>query len=248
MAWAASGTSAVGNNKTSASTWALWGSVATIAGEYLIVILATDNLATTDGDGNNHTSFTGSTDGETWTKLAEFTNGQGAAAAGATVSIWRSSAILDTSTPQVTANFSAAVTAKAFVCLGFTVAAGSTISIAGTTQTLANDGADPGSMTLGSLTSSEYLWIRGIGIETSGQTITPTTNWTTLGSTSSSGGGGATNMGAAGEYHIATGTTDTSDPTVASADCASILLALLETAAAATRVPFYRPYTQLLAH
>lgn len=239
MAIAAGTATGTNSENTSASTFGL-GSVASAVGEFIILVLATDNITTTDTQSNNHTSITGGD--VTWTKVGEFTNGNAAANAGATVSMWISSACVSTNTSLGTANLSGAVAAKAYTLNGFTVGAGNTLQPnAAAIQTLATDAADPASMTLGSLANQEHLWVRGIASETNSDTApTPTSTWTILTnniSSSSTGGGAAANMAALGERLIATATTATSNPTHVAADNANILAAFDEVTPAGVVIP-----------
>lgn len=206
------------------------------AGEVIVVVIAVDNNQTTDGD-EAAVSFSTETNGNTYSKACEFTNGQGGAQSGATVSVWYS-LLTNATTSGNTATFnltnSASRDASSYRSMEFTIAASSTISVAGTCQTLANDNADAGSQTISGLSSSEYLFFRGIASETDTGAISSTTaSYTSnAGATCTAGGGEATNMCATMEYRILTGTGDTSDPTMAdtTADRASVYVALLETA------------------
>jgi len=208
-----------------------------------VLVVAVDNNQTTDGDEGAVTSVTDSSGGNTWTKAAEFCNGQGAAQAGTTCSIWYTKATATVST-SVTANFSNATSrdASAAICKSFRMAAGSTVSVQGT-ATLANDAADPGSLNV-TTPNAEFLRIRGIAGETSVATfLTPTTNWIDIGGDQSAGGSAATNQAVRGEFIISTGTGDASDPTWTAVDCASVYVAFKETLAAATKSfpPFSAP-------
>ena len=112
----------------------------------------------------------------------------------------------------------------------FTVAAGNALDVAGTPQDLANDGVDPGSMTISGLTSGEYLFVRSTASERDATTWTPTTNYTTSNCDTTTGGGSAANMNICGEFRVLTGTGDTSDPTGTAVDNASIFIAFKEAA------------------
>jgi hypothetical protein len=238
VAIASVGAGLAANDSTAGTTWAIWGGFGTAVGDFVVAFIASDNVVTTDGNTNTHQSLVTDASEVTWTKVYEFTNGQGAANAGACLSMWLSTACPDTELGPTTVAFSGSLTKKAMVAQRFTVGAGNTLGInAATPATLANDGADPGSLALGSLSNSEHLWVRGIAAETnSDNTVTPSTNWTGIGGGaggSTTGGGAAANMAAGGEYRILTGTTATSDPTWVSADCASILAAFDEVVGAA---------------
>jgi len=198
------------------------------AGNIAILWFAGDNTATVDGNDQLLSSVTDSK-GNSWTVQRCFTNAQGAAAAGATVCLaWsKITTTLVSGTDTITANFSS-ITAKAILTREFTVAAGATIAVAGTPQDLANDAADPGSMTISDLASGEYLFVRAIALERANAAITPTANYTNAGNNGTSGGAAASNMNVAGEFRIFTGTSDTSDPTATAVDNANIFIAFRE--------------------
>lgn len=96
------------------------------AGNVGIFCVSTDNVTTTDGISNNHTSVTDS-GGNAWIKLIEYTNGNGTAALGATASIWASliTSTLTSAVGVVTANFTS-LTAKCVGLSSYTLAAGHT--------------------------------------------------------------------------------------------------------------------------
>ena len=195
-----------------------------------IIVVAANNLTGTDGNNNEHVGITDAA-GNTWTKAREFTNGQGAADAGVTVSVWYSKATANLpGSSNVTVDFSASITAKAVTCWEFTMDAAQNVALDGDAD-LANDGADAGAITLSGLANIAHLWLRGTGAESATTTYTADADYTTFTHTTSttSGGGGATNIGARGEFRIFTGTGDTNDPTVSGAvDHASVLVALSE--------------------
>src|SRR5712691_2263300 len=74
------------NNNTSSQTWAFTTSAALSLNNLGVIVLATDNLATTDGNTSDHLAIT-DTAGNTWTKAREYTNSRAALAGGVTVSI-----------------------------------------------------------------------------------------------------------------------------------------------------------------
>jgi hypothetical protein len=227
MAWASVASSNDSDfNKASATTWTAQLQANHAVGDVIVLVLATDNVSTTDGNTTLHSGITDS-QSNTWTKLHEFTNGQGSAAAGATVSAWvcKVTTALVQSIDVLAVTFSSAVVAKVYISNDFTVSAGSTISVL-SPQDLANDALDPGSMAISGLTSGEYLFLRGIASEGLATTGTATTNYTPITPRGSSGGSATTNVSAWAEWRILTGTGDTSNPTVAAVDSASIFLAL----------------------
>src|SRR3990167_3691155 len=136
MSWASVGTLGAGNSISAGTTVAITTSATAEAGNFVLVTVALDNTGTTDSDFSEVSSITDSAGGNTWTKCAEYTNGQGSAAAGVTISAWRS--ILTNqiaSGGTITANLANSVTSKALSAWEFTLGAGSTVSIAGSVQT-----------------------------------------------------------------------------------------------------------------
>ena len=202
-----------------------------------IIVVATDNLTGTDGNNNEHVGITDAAS-NSWTKAREFTNGQGAAAAGVTVSVWYSKAGANlASGGNVTVDFSGSITAKAVTCWEFTMDTTKVIQVDGGAD-LANDGADAGAITLSGLANIEHLWLRGTGVENNGTTYTASTNYTTFTHTSSTTSGNpvASNIGARGELRVFTGTSDSTDPTTAAADNASAMVVLSEAVPSLRRV------------
>lgn len=236
MAWTNIGTIASGKSTTSGTTVAgtVGGSGAAI-GDVLVAYCAKDNASTVDAATSEFSSIA-DTQGNTWTKAREYCNGQGFANAGATVAIFYCH--VTTAIPAadtITVTISDARTAKAFSVEQFRPWGGSTISVAGGSD-LANDGADPGSMSVGGLASNEYLFARAIASESSDATaLTVTANHTAIASEQIADTGiSASSMAVRGEWRIVTATSDTSDPTLFSADHASVMVAFLETT---TRIP-----------
>lgn len=205
-------------------------------GHLVVMIIAVDNSQTTDGDEGAVTSITDTAGSNVWSKAAEFCNGQTAAQAGATCSIWYCQAVSQiTGATTITVNFSNAASRdkSCITYRSFTVGAGSTVAIEGTPATLANDGADPGSLnvTTGLI---ECLRVRGIAAESSTATaLSPTDGtWTAFSGQTTAGGGSTANMAVRGEFKISTATGAASDPTLFAADCASVYVAFKEVVAA----------------
>ncbi len=234
--WASLGAFTAENNKVAGASWSgIAIDTSAAVDNVIVLVLATDNLTTTDGQTNNHTSIT-DTKGNTWTKRSEFTNGQGAAAAGATVSIWTTkvTTALTAGTDTLTANFSGSITAKAIHSQRFSVGAGNVVSLDAGPSDLANDAADAGSITLSGATAKEHLWIRAQSVELSSASYTASTNYAVFGGVlsgaSTSGGAGASNIHARGEFRILNATSDSTDPTTIAADQAGTYIALNEAA------------------
>lgn len=236
MAWSLVNNTFLANRTTAGTSLTSAAVTNTVeVGNAHLILIALDNSGTGDGDNGEVTSVTDSA-GNTYTKLGEFTNGNGSAGAGATASLWYSilTSQLTSGAGTVTANFSSR-TAVAMMGWEATLTSPGQITVAGSLQTLANDAADPGSMTVGSLPSREYLWLRVIASESNDITgLTVSAGFTTMNLSRANTGTSNTSMIVRGEYIIATGTTKTSDPTLYSADHASLFIALQEDPLSAT--------------
>ncbi len=216
------GTLATANNNASSSSWAPTTSAALEVGNLAVCVLAIDNINSSDGDNTEVTNVTDSAS-NTWIKAKEYTNGQGAASSGTTVSVWYVVATTQLDLGgTVTFNFSSATTAKALKCSEFTKSSGSNIFIEGVNQD-ATDGAAPPSLTATGSNNVEHLWVRGIALEAATTAFTKTTGWTKVNISSSSG-----NMTAAWEFRIATETSATSAPVLDAVDNSSVIFGLYE--------------------
>jgi hypothetical protein len=215
------------NNKVAGASWNFVTGADLEAGNLGVMIVSADNLGTSTGNTSEHTSVTDAA-GNTWIKQREYSLTQGSAAAGQTVSVWTTIATTTlTAGSNITVNFSASVTAKASTVWEFTISDTTPLSIGGAMDDW-DGGADPKSMSLSSLTSRPYLWIRAVGSESSTFGWTAGTNYTAFETLSATTAGApvASNAAARGEFRIFTGTGDTSDPTGVAADNASIYMAL----------------------
>ena len=232
-AWVAVGTILNANDGSAAASWAPVTSATLEVGNVAICVLAKDETGTgtTDSACGQSTTTTDAA-GNTWIRFIEWCNMQTSTAEnGATVSIWLTAATTQlTSGAAITFNFSASTTRKAATCMEFTATHS---SYAGAFNVLSNDAADPGSLTTTTLQVREHLFVRGIGCESNVTTYTADTDYiafTGQGAASTSDSGtAATSMGARGEYRIATeAVSAASDPTYATADCASAMTSLNE--------------------
>lgn len=200
-----------------------------------VIMIGVDNFQTTDGDEGAVTGVVDSA-GNTWTKALEFTNGQGAAQAGITCSVWYVKAGIELPLGgTITASFSNPTSRDASCVRAweFTIGAGNVVTVEAT-GTLANDGADPGSLDV-TTPNAEFLRLRVTALEIdSGAAVTATVGWTNMVSTGSrtSGGVSDTNVKISSEYKISTETSSASNPTVDVADCASCYVAFKEAAPA----------------
>lgn len=233
MAFATGGTLGTGVSSTSAASFTLTTATNTLAaGDIGLLVVSTDNTATTDGDAGEHTSVSGGTGN--WTKLGEFTNGNGAAAAGCTVSLWLFTATGAVAVGTVvTMSLASAVVDKAASFWKFTVGAGNTVQLstdpASNPLTNATDGAAGyGSLAFSGLPSKERLYFRGLSKEANSTTqITPSTGFTAI--TAARSRNSTLAMTVRGEFRINTSTGETSNPTLAvTGDTSSVFVALEE--------------------
>lgn len=202
------------------------------SGSFMVCIIACDNIGTTtDGDKGDITSVADDA-GNTYTKAIQFTNVQGGAASGATVAVYYCELTTGvTSSNTLTVTYNGSPTATAAALFKVTKGGSTTIGVEGT-STLANDGADPGSMTISSLSNIEHLWFRVTAYESPVVAPTITSTWNNTFSPTAgqatSGGGSASNMGIFCEHKVSTSTSETSDPTLSATDNASVLVAFYE--------------------
>jgi hypothetical protein len=226
--FASVGTLGTGVRSTGGTSTTITTSATAEAGNVVIVAVGKDNTQTTDGATNEVTGVTDSA-GNTYEKAGEFTNGEGSAGAGATVAVFLSQleTQLDSGgTITVTHDSQTDVACSAWE---FTTTL-STIALAGTAQTLANDAADPGSMSISGLAEGSRLYFRAIASESETATApTPTSDYTAIdGAVSTTAGQPHANICIAGEFRIVSGTGSTSDPTLEDVDSASLFIAIGE--------------------
>lgn len=209
---------------TGGTTWNGTTSAAINSGDLLIFLTGGDNLDAADGE--TAVVSTVSVGGQALTKLREYTNGQGAPAAGATVSVWvlqNSLAKAGGSATQIT--FSGSIAANSFIgrCYAFTMDNAQTLTEVDHAFSTGDGSVEPGDITLSGLVNAPYLFFRFIGIEGSTVLGANSTGWT--------GQTGAANgvVSVGSESHIVTATTDTSTVDLAAAlDSASVMVALSE--------------------
>jgi hypothetical protein len=231
MAITSAGNRGTGASTTSGTTLGVThAAVSSTVGQVVLLTVAFDNTGTTDAD---HDEIQGIADTglNTWTKLGEYTNGQGSAAAGTTVSVWMSKITTQLDSGNtITVTFKNTIEAKCGSAWAFDVGANKTLSVVSSNPN-ATDGSNGwGSVTINGLSSLERLWFRGLSKETNSLTsMTVTGGYTQITATRSGSGTAATEQIVRGEFIIATATEHTSNPTLAvSADNAAIFMALEE--------------------
>lgn len=207
-----------GSEKVSDTSFGISPSAAITVGKIAFLLAVTDNTPTTDGVSTDHTGVA-DTDGHTWTKVFERTNSTGAAADGATASLWWTKVTSEIGTGDVvTLTIGTARTAKILGLFEVSVGAGNTIALAAGGSTFREtDVANPAALTLSGLASKEYLLLGLAGSENVQITWTEDADYTNVYAAEgfgSTGGGGATNVAARIGYRIATLTGDTFQPSV----------------------------------
>ncbi len=221
------GTGTSSSSSTSIATTTATNSLA--AGDTCILVCATDNTTTTDGNSNDHTACSDNASAGTWEKLYEYTNGEGAAGSGITVSVWMLYATAALATGSVvTVTLGTARTDKVTSLWKFTSGFKLRLATAATGNvTDASNGF--GSVNFSGLSSLQRLYFRGLGKEANSTTgITVSTSFTNI--TAQRSRNNAAAVLVRGEFRINTSTGETSNPTLAvSGDTAGVWVALEET-------------------
>jgi hypothetical protein len=239
MAIARVGSRGSGLHTTSAASWQVTPLVTYTVGSVILLYATTDNdsVATSTGTTNRHLSVT-DPKGNTWVKVGEYSNGQGAAAAGVTQSLWVCNITTQLETTDlITITLAEAVVDKAATTDGYTVAAGNTLQAVGTPQYAAVNAANGfGSSTISGLTSKERLYFRVGGKEANSTTNITVSSGFSL-ATSVRSRNNASAVLNRTEYRINTSTGETSNPTFAVVgDTASIFAAFEEVTPSTTLV------------
>lgn len=226
MAIASVGSLGTGVSGVSGTTIVFSPSAQLDAGNLGVLVIAADNVGTTDADFSEVASVVDSV-GNWYRKVGEFTNGQTAAGAGVTCSVWITRATFTLTTGgTVTVTFANTIVDKCCSFWEFTV--GANVGVYGKNQNATDASNGFGSLTVGSLASRSYLFFRGLAKEANSTTVlTVTTNYTAI--TVARSRNNALAVLVRGEFRIVTATTETSNPTMAvSGDTASVMVALGE--------------------
>jgi hypothetical protein len=204
------------------------------AGQLIVLIAASDNEDTTDGETSLHSTLT--VDGHSATKLKEWTNTVGGASGdGTTVSVWMLVAPADIpSGATVLKTFNVGRDAKAITGYVFDVPSIAPLTLDGT-STLSADAAQPPSMSATATDSVYHLWVRGIALEGDDVTLGvlyTTPGWIAFDGIGTSTGGATTNQSVRGEWKISEGTAsgNTKPALMASADSANVIVGIRLTA------------------
>jgi hypothetical protein len=227
MAITTAGTLGTGASGVSGTTLITTTTATLNVGQVGILVIGSDNTATTDAD---HSEITGVVDsvGNVWTKCAEYTNGNGAAATGVTSSVWQTYATVQIPIGgTITATLGTARVDKCASAWKFN--AGGPLTQAAAAVGNATDGAGGfGSVNFTGLASAARLYFRGLVKEVNTTTqITPSGSFTAITVIRSRNNTNAVSV--RGEFRINTSTGETSNPTLATVgDTAGVFLALTD--------------------
>lgn len=235
-AWSSIATLGTGSEKVSDASVNMTTSAAAEAGNVIIVCVAMDNPDAADGD-TDDLSVTDSA-GNIYTQIVERENAQGAAAGGAIAGVFYSVVTSQLSSGgTITATIDTTVVAKAVSAWEFSMSVGNAVQVAGT-NTAADDGADPTSVSIGSLANQEHLFVHCLAAEgPQTDAYTWDVNYTQFGGDGTTGAAVASNMHVRGGYRILTATSSAVNVTsdTADRDYAQVAGALDEITAAASR-------------
>lgn len=209
MAWAATAGRGGANTKT-AGTQVSGSPTGNIpAGAICFVGVATNNAGASDGNTSEHAIS--DTDGNTWTKLREYTNAEGAGAAGVTVSLHATKVTtqIDT-TDTITLTCATSVATKTMCFWEASVAGGKTFQLNTGQNGEASASTTGPSMTIGSLANAEHLFLAMEGLEgPSGDSYTRDADYTSAASRGTTGSTDDTNITGFLSRRILTATGDT---------------------------------------
>ena len=237
MAFASVGTLGAAFTKTSNQASASLTTTATLeAGNLGIYYVAVDNFASTDGDSSEVTGVVDSA-GNTWTKIVEWTNSDGASQAGVTTSVWYVVATNQlTSGGTITASYTNATSrdCTAHCAWEFTLGSAS-VEVVGTDTDVKEDSGSHPTLDVTTDGVTEHLRIQVAGGDNaSGGSGGADTGWTHMAFTSATGGSSTSNTCCDGQYLITTAANASTVHGVSGATAANaqVYAALKEAAAA----------------
>lgn len=218
-----------GPSAASSTSWTLTTTAAVDVGEIGVLRTASDNISSVDGDNNEIVSVTGGTG--TWDKLSEYTNSQGAAAAGVTISAWVFTPSGSNAIGTVlTITLASARTQKVAALEKWTTGSGTSLrqtTEAAVVTSQVDAGGGFGASSYTGLTNLERLYLRVLGAEMSTTaSVSPTSGFSALSTFRSST---SSPVSLLGEQRVATSTGETSNPSFTPvADKAGMFFALEE--------------------
>lgn len=247
MSWSHIAQIANGNSLDANQTsFVLTTTAAAEVGNVLVMLIAKDNATTGGGDTDAEITDVVDSVGNVWRRIANETNA-GTVQTTTACCVWYTQVTIELpSGGTVTSTFAGTTTgndATAGIIQEFSVTTGNYIAFRGSgsgdVAVLATDAADPGAITLGSLTSQEYLWIHGLSAEgESTDAYTWDADYTQFTVAGANTGTASTSQHITGGFRVFTGTTDTVDVAsdTADRDYAQVLCVLREVASGAGTV------------
>lgn len=235
------GSIGTGNAKSANSEFSFNTGLSITTGQLVVLVVATDNDSSADGDNNEHLTVT--IDGHSMTQILEYTNSEGSADAGVTVSAWYWKATTNVaSAVAIVTTLTSGKTAKAASGRIFNIPYEYTVSIDGT-QTGGTSAADPESLIATGGNSGKHIWIRGIGVEDNHADVgllEQTVDWAAFSGDGTEGGLTDSNISVRAEFKISDGTSSgASNPSISSTpDTASVLVGLLISVASTIILPY----------
>ena len=197
------------------------------AGQFVVAVLAADNLGTVDGETNEHLKL--AIGPMSLSKVYEYSNAGGGVAQGATCSIWVGTATSQIgSGSSVAPTFSGPTQYKALTAWKFSMAPGNAIDLDKLPVARIDKNADPGALTISNHAYRQHLFIRGTALEINVNTHTPGGSMTAINGATTGGGVADTAMTALGAFQIGYHASLNTDPSASVCDSASIALALYE--------------------
>jgi hypothetical protein len=233
-------------SKTAGTSVVTGNNIATIASnDVILVAVAVDNQSSTDGATNEVTSISTNTGSETYTKIGEYCNGQGGANSGATVALFAAQALAahGLGTKTWTANLANSKTAKAIAVQRVTIGAGKTLQLEDI-KVGAWDGTTPSVTPISGLAAVDHLFV--VATATEDPSASGFFTSYSVAAISTSGGGGASNMGVKLNVQSVNGINTSESPSQVSypsADGAYVFVSFKEATAAATLVASQASYS-----
>ena len=229
MTWAHQGNRGTVAAKAASTTTVVSVTATVAVGRVLVVHVATDNLGNTAG-ATSHISSVADSQGNSYSKVSEYTQTGGSSADGVTVAIYVSKIATQLTTSDTVTVTHPNVVARTAGLEEYSIS-GTGISVAGNNGAIGS--GTSGSVTLSGLASAEYLWVGQFGFEDkSNVTFTGDTDYSyrTQHSTGT-GGAGAANITGNPADRVYSGASDTFEfsSLSTSSDFAIVLGALQET-------------------
>jgi len=235
-AFTSSGTCGTGVASTSGTTISISATTNCGGGKVAVVVISSANINTTNNADNSEVSSVTDTLNGTWGKIGEITSTAGVAADGVTCSVWKSKR-----PPGSSATFTATVTMassivhRAASMWGFTPASATGNPTSDGFAVYLNKNVTTsntawGSVTVpsvGTATSKSWIAFRGL-CRKANVTTAPTTTASYSAITTTRSTNNASAVYVSGEFHIATGTSDTSAPTMGTAGVNAAVFGYLE--------------------